>query len=352
MSTMSPIMSLVMNGLSLAIVWLGAYLVADGSLDIPTMTAFTMYAMQVVSGFLLLSIIFVLVPRATVSLKRIYEVLDAEETINDGKGIENSINNKNITDDAQNGHFIEFRNVNFKYPDAEEYVLKNINFNCKLGETVAFIGSTGSGKSTLINLIPRFYDATSGEILINGINIKDYKLSELHSMLGYVPQKGNLFKGTVKSNIDFGKRNLTDEQIEKALSIAEATAFVKKIGGLDAEIAQNGSNLSGGQKQRLSIARAIAHKPMICIFDDSFSALDYKTDKNLRAKLNKEMEQTTKFIVAQRIGTIKNADKIIVLDSGNIVGIGTHEELLKDCIIYQEIANSQLSKEELYGQKN
>ena len=367
MSGLNPIMNLIMNGLSLAIVWIGAYLINDGALDIPTMTEFTMYAMQVVMGFLLLSIIFILVPRATVSLKRIYEVLDAKENIFDGKGIElskinaqndsdssiNAVNaidsNKNVEAVSEKIPIVEFRNVCFKYPDAEESVLNNISFSCYTGQTIAFIGSTGSGKSTLINLIPRFYDATSGQVLINGIDVKDYKLSELHAMLGYVPQKGILFKGTVRENVDFGDNKISDEQIEWALKVAQSYDFVSKMGGLDAEISQNGSNLSGGQKQRLSIARALANKPPICIFDDSFSALDYKTDKRLRASLKKEMKDSTKFIVAQRIGTIKDADLIVVLDSGEIVGMGRHEDLIKNCQVYIEIANSQLSKEEING---
>ncbi len=363
MSCMSPVMTLIMNGLSLAIVWLGASLINDGSLDIATMTEFTMYAMQVVTGFLLLSVIFILVPRATVSLRRIYEVLDSKENIHDGAGVDMDANlgakadkndgkdAKNNSVDAQNPCVVEFRNVCFRYPDAEESVLNNVSFKCYAGQTVAFIGSTGSGKSTLINLIPRFYDATSGQVLIYGKDVKDYTLQQLHSLLGYVPQRAMLFKGTVRYNIDFGNHKLSDEQIEWALKVAQAKSFVDRMGGLDADIAQNGSNLSGGQKQRLSIARAVAHKPPILIFDDSFSALDYKTDKTLRSTLKKEMTESTKFIVAQRIGTIKDADLIVVLDSGDVVGIGTHEQLLESCKVYQEIASSQLSKEEIYGKK-
>lgn len=394
MSALSPIMTLVMNGLNLAIVWLGAYLVNDATLDVATLTEFTMYAMQIIMAFLLVSVIFVTIPRATVCLKRVYEVLDAEEAITDGKGVYASASGENVDADVQNPvssakttnesatvaaaqsaaaeqsatasenqsaaqtavaaqneqlkGTIQFKNVSFRYPDAEEYVLKNMDFSCERGQTIAFIGSTGSGKSTAINLIPRFYDATEGEVLVDGNNVKDYKLEELHAKMGYVPQKGVLFSGTVRSNIDFAGSGLSDEEIISALQIAQAYDFVEKMGGLDAHIAQNGSNLSGGQKQRLSIARAIAKHPEICIFDDSFSALDYKTDKTLRAALNKEMKETTKVIVAQRIGTLKDADTIIVLDSGETVGMGTHKQLLKTCEVYRQIASSQLSKEEIY----
>ena len=339
MSAMSPIMTIVMNGLNLSIVWLGAYLVNDGALNVPALTEFTMYSMQVVMAFLLVSIIFVMVPRAMVCLKRVYEVLDADVTIIDGQGSDEKEGLKGV---------VEFRNVSFRYPDAEEYVLKNMNFTCSRGQTIAFIGSTGSGKSTAINLIPRFYDATDGEILVDGVNDCEYKLAQLRDKMGYVPQKGILFSGTVRSNVDFGGKNLSDEQIHKALKIAQAEDFVERMGGLDAHIAQNGSNLSGGQRQRLSIARAIAQNPEICIFDDSFSALDYKTDKVLRATLKEEMKEVTKIIVAQRIGTIKDADLIVVLDSGETVGMGTHKQLLETCEVYKQIANSQLSEEEIY----
>lgn len=339
MSAMSPIMTIVMNGLNLSIVWLGAYLVNDGALNVPALTEFTMYSMQVVMAFLLVSIIFVMVPRAMVCLKRVYEVLDADVTIIDGQGSDEKEGLKGV---------VEFRNVSFRYPDAEEYVLKNMNFTCSRGQTIAFIGSTGSGKSTAINLIPRFYDATDGEILVDGVNVCEYKLAQLRDKMGYVPQKGILFSGTVRSNVDFGGKNLSDEQIHKALKIAQAEDFVERMGGLDAHIAQNGSNLSGGQRQRLSIARAIAQNPEICIFDDSFSALDYKTDKVLRATLKEEMKEVTKIIVAQRIGTIKDADLIVVLDSGETVGMGTHKQLLETCEVYKQIANSQLSEEEIY----
>ena len=339
MSTLSPLTTIVMNGLNLAIVWLGAYLVNDGKLNVPALTEFTMYSMQIVMAFLLVSVIFVMIPRAAVCFKRVYEVLDAKENITDGQG---------STENGETKGVVEFKNVNFRYPDAEEYVLKNMNFTCVRGQTVAFIGSTGSGKSTVINLIPRFYDATDGQVFVDGIDVRDYRLEDLHGKMGYVPQKGILFSGTVRTNIDFGGKNLSDEQIHKALKIAQAEDFVEKMGGLDAHIAQNGSNLSGGQRQRLSIARAIAQNPEICIFDDSFSALDYKTDKVLRAALKKEMKDVTKFIVAQRIGTIKDADLIIVLDSGKTVGMGTHKQLLETCEVYKQIANSQLSEEEIY----
>ena len=288
---------------------------------------------------MLLIVTFIILPRALVSAKRINEVLDTHNSI---------ISGEQTTGENKEEGYIVFDNVSFKYPDANEYVLKDISFSVNKGETVAFIGSTGSGKSTLINLIPRLYDVTEGAVLIDGVNVKDYNSHLLNKKIGYTPQRGVLFSGTVKSNVDFGDNNADDEIIKKSLSIAQASNFVSRMeGGVDGRIAQGGTNVSGGQKQRLSIARAIARKPEIFIFDDSFSALDFKTDKKLRMALNKHTDGITKFIVAQRIGTIKDADKIIVLESGEMVGIGKHEDLLKTCPIYKEIALSQLSEEEL-----
>lgn len=338
MAIMSPGMSLLMTGLSLAIYWIGAYIVED-AVDIANMMVFTSYAMQVVMAFMLLIVTFIILPRALVSAKRINEVLDTHNSI---------ISGEQTTGENKEEGYIVFDNVSFKYPDANEYVLKDISFSVNKGETVAFIGSTGSGKSTLINLIPRLYDVTEGVVLIDGVNVKDYNSHLLNKKIGYTPQRGVLFSGTVKSNINFGDNNADDETIKKSLSIAQASNFVSRMeGGVDGRIAQGGTNVSGGQKQRLSIARAIARKPEIFIFDDSFSALDFKTDKKLRMALNKHTDGITKFIVAQRIGTIKDADKIIVLESGEMVGIGKHEDLLKTCPIYKEIALSQLSEEEL-----
>ena len=344
MAIMNPGMSLIMTGLTLAIYWIGAYIVKDPVVDISNMLTFTSYAMQVVMAFMLLIVIFILLPRSLVSARRINEVLSTHNSI-----ISGNFKDEKFYDEAVGKEdYVVFKNVSFKYADANEYVLNDISFSVKKGETVAFIGSTGSGKSTLINLIPRLYDATEGEVLIDGVNVKEYDSKTLNKKIGYTPQRGVLFSGTVKSNIDFGDNNADEETIKNSLKIAQASNFVSKMeGGLDARIAQGGTNVSGGQKQRLSIARAIARKPDIFIFDDSFSALDFKTDRKLRTALRKNTEGTTKFIVAQRIGTIKDADKIIVLDSGNMVGIGTHEELLKNCPIYKEIALSQLSEEEL-----
>ena len=306
------------------------------------MVVFSSYAMQVIMSFLMLAMIFMMLPRAQVSANRINEVLDTEISIKDGK-INTKTNNEVGT--------VEFKNVSFKYPDADEYLLKDISFKANKGDTVAFIGSTGSGKSTLINLIPRFYDATEGEVLVDGINVKEYTQEFLHDKIGYVPQKAVMFNGTVKSNISYGdngKEKPTDEQIKKAIEVAQGTEFVEKMDGqYDAHMAQGGTNVSGGQKQRLSIARAIARNPEIYIFDDSFSALDYKTDSVLRKELKKYTSDATSLIVAQRIGTIMNADQIVVLDNGVIVGKGTHKELLKTCEVYKQIALSQLSKEEL-----
>ncbi len=345
-AVMMPVMNFVMNFLSLGIYFIGAYLI-DKSLMVEKISmfsnvvVFTSYGMQVIMSFLMLAMIFMIVPRAQISAKRINEVLDEELSIKDGF----------FDGKTEEIGTIEFKNVSFKYPDADEYLLKNISFKVNKGETVAFIGSTGSGKSSLINLVPRFYDATDGEILIDGVNVKDYKLKALHNKLGYVSQKAFMFDDSVRNNVaygDNGKGEVSLEQIKKAIEVAQGTEFVEKMDGTyDAHIARGGTNVSGGQKQRLSIARAIARDPEIYIFDDSFSALDFKTDAILRAELKKYTKDATSLIVAQRIGTIINADKIVVLDKGECAGIGTHKELLKNCEVYKEIALSQLSKEEL-----
>ena len=344
---LDPIMNIVMHFLTLGIYFIGAYLIETAHMIdkitlFSNMVVFSSYGMQVIMSFLMLAMIFMILPRASVSAKRINEVLDEELSLKDGTLDGN---------EALEVGTVEFKNVSFKYPDASEYVLKNISFKVNKGETVAFIGSTGSGKSTLINLIPRFYDATEGEVLIDGINIKDYKLKELHNKIGYVPQKAVMFTGSVKSNVGYGSVNGTKPtlgKIKEALDVAQASSFVKDMDGeYEAHIAQGGTNVSGGQKQRLSIARAIARDPEIYIFDDSFSALDFKTDATLRHTLKEYTKDATSLIVAQRIGTIINADKIVVLNEGECVGIGTHKELLKSCKIYKEIALSQLSKEEL-----
>ena len=346
-AVMQPMMYIIMYMVTLSIYYVGAYLIKDAGMAdkiqlFGDMVVFSSYAMQVIMSFLMLAMIFMMLPRAQVSANRINEVLDTEISIKDGK-INTKTNNEVGT--------VEFKNVSFKYPDADEYLLKDISFKANKGDTVAFIGSTGSGKSTLINLIPRFYDATEGEVLVDGINVKDYTQEFLHNKIGYVPQKAVMFNGTVKSNISYGdngKEKPTDEQVKKAVEVAQGTEFVEKMDGqYDAHIAQGGTNVSGGQKQRLSIARAIARNPEIYIFDDSFSALDYKTDSVLRKELKKYTSDATSLIVAQRIGTIMNADQIVVLDNGVIVGKGTHKELLKTCEVYKQIALSQLSKEEL-----
>lgn len=346
MTIMMPSMQLIMNGLSLSIYWIGAYLINGADMTnklglFTDMMVYSSYAMQVVMSFMMLIVIFIIFPRAAVSVNRINEVLDTEPKIVDG----------DLTQIPWTMGEVEFKNVSFKYPDATEYVLHNISFKAEPGETIAFIGSTGSGKSTLINLIPRFYDATEGEIIINGKNIKEYKQKDLHNKIGYVPQKAVIFSGTVRSNIDFGERDGKKpslEDIKEVATIANASEFIEKMeNAYDSSIAQGGTNLSGGQKQRLAIARALSREPEILIFDDSFSALDYKTDRKLREDLAKQKIGATTFIVAQRIGTIRNADKIIVLDEGKIVGIGSHEELIKNCHVYEEIASSQLSKEEI-----
>ena len=346
-AVMQPMMYIIMYMVTLSIYYVGAYLIKDAGMAdkislFGDMVVFSSYAMQVIMSFLMLAMIFMMLPRAQVSANRINEVLDTEISIKDGK-INTKTNNEVGT--------VEFKNVSFKYPDADEYLLKDISFKANKGDTVAFIGSTGSGKSTLINLIPRFYDATEGEVLVDGINVKDYTQEFLHDKIGYVPQKAVMFNGTVKSNISYGdngKEKPTDKQIKKAIEVAQGTEFVEKMDGqYDAHMAQGGTNVSGGQKQRLSIARAIAKNPEIYIFDDSFSALDYKTDSVLRKELKKYTSNATSLIVAQRIGTIMNADQIVVLDNGVIVGKGTHKELLKTCEVYKQIALSQLSKEEL-----
>lgn len=348
MAFMMPTIMMIMNGLSLAIYWIGAVLINDaqdmqGKFTLfSDMVVFSSYAMQVVMSFMMLVMIFIMLPRASVAAKRILEVLDTEPSIEDG-----TRDTFPIMKDGE----VEFKDVSFKYPDAEEYVLEHISFSAKKGETIAFIGATGCGKSTAINLIPRFYDATEGEVFVDGVNVKEYTQETLHNKIGYVSQKANLFSGTIADNVAYGengKAPATQDDIAMAVKVAQASEFVeKKDQGYDGYVAQGGSNFSGGQKQRLSIARAIARQPEILIFDDSFSALDYKTDRILREALRKECKDATKIIVAQRIGTIRDADKIIVLDDGQIVGMGTHDELMKNCEVYQEIAYSQLSKEEL-----
>lgn len=347
MAIMMPIITALMSGLNLAIYWIGATLINNaGAMDRLTlfsnMVVFSAYAMQVIMSFMMLVMIFVLWPRASVSAKRINEVLETAPSILDGE--------KTSGEPGKEGE-IEFRNVSFRYPGAADDVLTDISFTAKRGEIVAFIGSTGSGKTTLVNLIPRFYDTTAGEVLVDGVNVKDYKQNALHNKIGYVPQKAVTFRGTVAGNIrygDNGKEAATDDEVASAMKIAQGADFVEQMEGqYEAEIAQGGSNLSGGQKQRLAIARAVARKPEIYIFDDSFSALDYKTDRALRTALRRETAGVTSLIVAQRIGTILDADQIIVLNEGAIAGKGTHKELLKTCEVYQEIAMSQLSEEEL-----
>lgn len=347
MGTMMPGIQMVMNGLMLAIYWIGAYLISNAQMFdkltiFSDMIVFTQYAMQVVMSFMMLVMIFVLLPRASVSAKRINEVLDMPLSIKDGTK-ENGI-------DGKKGE-VEFRNVSFCYPDAEKDVIENISFTAHKGETIAFIGSTGCGKSTVINMIPRFYDATKGEVLVDGVNVKEYTQKALRNKIGYVSQKAVLFTGSIKSNVaygDNGTKGFTDDDVKHAIETAQAKEFVDKTeGGVDAFVAQGGSNFSGGQKQRLSIARAICRHPEILIFDDSFSALDYKTDRVLRDTLRKTCADATRFIVAQRIGTIRDADKIIVLDDGKIAGMGKHNELMETCEVYRQIAYSQLSKEEL-----
>lgn len=334
-----PFMNLIMGFLSVAIVWVGSYLIQGNTLELPEMTAFTQYATQVLVGFLVVAILLVIMPRAIVCAKRINEILKTNNSIIEGK-------NDNL--DSLEVGTVEFKDVSFTYPGAEKPVLDHVSFKAKKGETVAFIGATGSGKTTLINLIPRFYDATSGEVLVDGRNVKEYKFYDLFDRLGYVPQKGVLFSGSLRFNVCYGKPDASDEEFKEALDIAQANEFVSKLPNQENyQISQGGKNVSGGQRQRLQIARAIVKKPEIYIFDDSFSALDYKTDKVLRAELKNKIKGATSILVAQRIGTILDADQIIVLDEGKVVGHGTHKELMKTCAVYQDIAYSQLSKEEL-----
>ncbi|MED4651741.1 ABC transporter ATP-binding protein [Bacillus pseudomycoides] len=340
MSFMMPMMMLIMNAVTVLIIWVGSHQVDMGHMQVGDMMAFMQYTMQIIMAFLMISMVSIMVPRASVSAQRIAEVLDTDLSIHDAAEPKTLASNKR--------GYVEFKNVSFKYPGAEEDVLSNITFTAKPGETTAFIGSTGSGKSTLINLIPRFYDVTSGQILIDGTDIREVSQSELREKIGYVPQKGVLFSGTIESNLKYGKKEATEEELAKAAEIAQAMEFINaKPESFRTEISQGGTNVSGGQKQRLSIARALTKKSEIFIFDDSFSALDFKTDAALRRALNNEIAGSTILLVAQRISTIMNADKIIVLDEGKIVGTGTHEELMENCEVYKQIALSQLSREEL-----
>lgn len=342
-----PSIQLIMSGLSLAIYWIGAVLIDAANMVgkvslFSDMMVFSQYAIQVVMSFMMLVMIFMLLPRAQVAAKRINEVLATEPAIHDGTRTEGA-----------EGHAGEvvFKNVSFRYPDAEDSVIENISFTAKRGETIAFIGATGCGKSTVVNLIPRFYDASEGEVLVDGVNVREYTQQALRNKIGYVSQKAILFAGSVRDNINFGDNGrgpIADEMVKQAIATAQATEFIEQMeDGYDGRVSKGGDNFSGGQKQRLSIARAVARQPEIFIFDDSFSALDYKTDRTLRATLDRECGDATRFIVAQRIGTIRDADKIIVLDEGRIAGMGTHDELIKTCEVYQQIALSQLSKEEL-----
>ena len=340
MMMLDPIMTLIMNVGGIFVIWIGAHLISTGDLEIGNMLAFLQYAMQVIISFLMISMVFIMAPRAAVSVRRIGEILDTIPTITDPEEPQSL---------ASNGKgMIEFRDVTFTYPDADLPVITNINFVAKPGQTTAFIGSTGSGKSTLINLIPRFYDVSAGQILLDGIDIRNIKLHDLYDQIGYVPQKGVLFSGSIASNIAYGNTKIDDKLVKKSAEIAQATDFINSSQeGYDREISQGGNNVSGGQRQRLSIARALAVEPNVYIFDDSFSALDFKTDAKLRAALAKETKDKTVLIVGQRINTIANAENIIVLDEGKIVGQGTHSELMSSCKVYQEIAASQLSDEEL-----
>ena len=348
MAIMFPGMNLVMNGLTLAIYWIGAYLIGAIPLTgapavaqrvgvFSDMVVFSSYAMQVVAAFMMLVMIYIIWPRVSVSGKRVLEVLETKPTITDGT--------RQTGQPGREGE-VEFRDVSFRYPDAAENVLEHVSFRAKKGQTVAFIGATGSGKSSLINLVPRFYDATQGQVLVDGVDVREYTLEALHQKLGYVPQRAVMFSGTIASNVTYGAANATEEQVKQAVQIAQAADFVESA-GYHGPVAQSGANLSGGQKQRLAIARAVCRKPEIYMFDDSFSALDYRTDRALRQALKRETAGVTSLIVAQRIGTIRDADLILVLDDGKVVGQGTHQELLKSCEVYRQIALSQLSKEEL-----
>lgn len=340
MTFLMPVMMLIMNGVTLLIVWVGAHQVADSAMQVGDMMAFMQYAIQIIMAFLFLSMMFIMVPRASVSAQRIAEVLEIKETILD------PVNPIAIDKDGKG--IVEYKNVSFKYPEAEEYMLKNVSFKAEAGKVTAIIGSTGSGKTTLVNLLPRFYDVTDGEICIDGISINAVNQNELRDLIGYAPQKASLFSGTIESNLKVGDENASKAQIDEAIAIAQATEIVtEKPEGILAPISQSGSNVSGGQKQRLSIARALIKKPKIYIFDDSFSALDYKTDAALRNEIKTKTNNATVILVAQRISTIKNADQILVMDEGKLVGYGTHQTLMETCSTYQEIALSQLSMEEL-----
>ncbi|MCI9218425.1 MAG: ABC transporter ATP-binding protein [Lachnospiraceae bacterium] len=343
MAFINPVMSITMNGISLVIYWVGAMIINDAAIAevwglFGDMVVFMSYGMQIISSFMMLAVMFMIAPRSVVSAKRINEVLEVEEMIKDGKG---------VGETSEKGT-VEFRDVSFRYPDSEENALSHISFQAKKGQTVAFIGSTGCGKSTVVNLVSRFYDATEGSVMVDGHSVREYKKSELAGKIGYVSQKAILFSGDIRSNVNLGDNDADDAMVERALDISRSTEFVgMQKGGVKGHVAQNGSNFSGGQKQRLSIARAVARQAEIYIFDDTFSALDYKTDRELRARLKSEMKNATCLIVAQRIGTIMDADLILVMENGKIAGRGTHRELLESCPAYQEIAYSQLSEEEL-----